>query len=178
MEVREYWRKNCESHGTAGEGRKGDNCGRRRVGRSGVMRCLGIAIKKNEIWYSVLDGSEKNTAFIFETGKENYRADSLTLMMDFYNMFLELITKYKPERVVYKLSLEITMQQVPYLHYSLGILNLVCLQHGIFIRERSIRWITASKKAKILEFERYFANENYKNEKMEASLIAWYELEE
>ena len=99
-------------------------------------------------------------------------------MMDFYNMFLELITKYKPERVVYKLSLEITMQQVPYLHYSLGILNLVCLQHGIFIRERSIRWITASKKAKILEFERYFANENYKNEKMEASLIAWYELEE
>ena len=36
------------------------------------MRSLGIAIKKNEIWYSVVEGTQKETAIILETGKQNY----------------------------------------------------------------------------------------------------------
>lgn len=139
------------------------------------MRNMGIAIKKNEIWFAVVDGSNKELSEIRYSGKENYRFDSAKLAMDFYNIFLELITKYNPEKVVYKLSLDINMQQVPYLHYSLGILNLICLQKGIHIQERSTRWITANKRKRIKEFVDRFSN-NMKNEEQTAALIAWYEL--
>ncbi len=142
------------------------------------MRCLGIAIKKNEIWYSVVDGEQMESALIYETGKQNYRAESLSLMMDFSNIFIELITKYRPNRVAYKLYLDTNIQQIPYMHYSLGVLNLVCLQNGIEARARSSMWITAGKKAKIIRFEKYFAQKKFTNEEMAATLVAWFELEE
>lgn len=141
------------------------------------MRCLGIAIKKNEIWYSVVEGSNMEVADIVCTGKQIFRWDSPKLIMDFNNIFVELITKYQPDKVVYKLSLDVTMQQIPYMHYSLGVLNLICMQKGVFIRERSSRWITANKKAKIINFSNHFVDKNYKNEKLAAALMAWYELE-
>lgn len=142
------------------------------------MRCLGIAIRKNEICYSVVDGDKMDTAQITEIGKQNYRSESSTLMMDFSNIFIELITKYNPDRVAYKLYLEATMQQIPYMHYSLGILNLVCLQRDVKVNERSNRWITAGKKAKIKRFENYFSTHKYKEDEIAASLIAWFELED
>lgn len=143
------------------------------------MKCLGIAIYKNELWYSIIDGTKMNTAVIIETGKQNFRSDSKTqlLMMDFCNIFNELIVKFKPDHVVYKLSLDASMQQIPYMHYSLGVLNLVCNQNGVESIERSNRWITANKKSKIIKFESYFSERKYKNEEMAASLIAWFELE-
>ncbi|MCH5250922.1 MAG: hypothetical protein J1E98_13360 [Lachnospiraceae bacterium] len=142
------------------------------------MKCLGIAIMKNEIWYSIVEGAKMDTALICETGKQNYRSESRSLMMDFYNIFVELITKYKPDRVAYKLYLDTKMQQIPYMHYSLGVLNLVCFQYGIGARARSSNWITAGKKAKIIRFENYFSQRNFKNEEMVATLVAWFELEE
>ncbi len=142
------------------------------------MRCLGIAIKKNEIWYSVVDGEQMEGALIYETGKQNYRAESQSLMMEFSNIFIELITKYRPDRVAYKLYLDTKIKQIPYMHYSLGVLNLVCLQNGIEARARSSTWITAGKKAKIIRFEKYFAQKKFTNEEMAATLVAWFELEE
>lgn len=156
---------------------KFDSCYNGKV-RVKNMKCLGIAIKKNEVWYSLVEGSDMELAEILCTGKQIYRADSSKLIMDFYNIFVELLTKYQPNKVVYKLSLEVTMQQIPYMHYSLGVLNLVCMQRGVFIRERSNRWITANKKAKIIRFEGNFVDKKYKNEELAASLMAWYELEE
>ena len=64
------------------------------------------------------------------------------------------------------------------MHYSLGVLNLVCLQNGIEARARSSMWITAGKKAKIIRFEKYFAQKKFTNEEMAATLVAWFELEE
>ena len=43
------------------------------------MRCLGIAIKKNEICYSVVDGDKMDTALIYEIGRQNYRSESPSL---------------------------------------------------------------------------------------------------
>lgn len=63
-------------------------------------------------------------ALIYETGKQNYRAELQSLMMDFSNIFIELITKYRPDRVAYKLYLDTKIQQIPYMHYSLGVLKL------------------------------------------------------
>lgn len=60
------------------------------------MRCLGIAIKKNEIYYAVVEGERMGTAFLYDIGKQNYRFDSPTLMLDFQNIFVELLTRYKP----------------------------------------------------------------------------------
>lgn len=141
------------------------------------MKCLGIAIKKNEVWYSVVDGVQMDMAIIIDTGKQNYRAESQSLMMDFSNIFIELITKYKPDRVAYKLYLDAKMQQIPYMHFSLGVLDLICLQNGIQARARSSKWITAGKRAKIIQFEQYFADKKFTNEEMAATLIAWFELE-
>jgi len=50
------------------------------------MKSLGIAIKKGEIWYSFIEGTDRNVAIISETGKQNYRPESNTLMMDFNNI--------------------------------------------------------------------------------------------
>lgn len=142
------------------------------------MRCLGIAIKKNEVWFSAVDGTEMENAVIYDTGKQMFRAESQTLMTDFYNIFVELITKYKPTKICYKLSLEIQMKQISYLHFSLGVLNLLCLQNNIESIERSNRWITAGKRKKIGEFQEYFNNVSFKNEQLEATLVAWYGLGE
>lgn len=142
------------------------------------MRSLGISIKKNEICYSVVDGEQMESASIYEIGKQNYRFESRSLMMDFSNIFIELITKYRPNRVAYKLYLDTNIQQIPYMHYSLGVLNLVCLQNGIEARARSNMWIKAGKKAKITRFEKYFAPKKFTNEEMAATLVAWFELEE
>lgn len=66
------------------------------------------------------------------------------------------------------------MNQIPYMHYSLGVLNLLCMQHGIPVLERSSKWITAGKRAKIINFEEMFQSVGYKNEQLAASVIAWY----
>lgn len=89
------------------------------------MKSLGITIKKGEIWHSFIEGSDRNIAIISETGKQNYRPESNTLMMDFNNIFNELITIFTPDVVSYKLSLPINMKQIPYIHYSTGVLNLL-----------------------------------------------------
>ena len=142
------------------------------------MRCLGLVIKKNEIWYSVVEGEKMESAVLHETGKQNYRTTSQTLMLDFSNIFLELITKYNPHKVVYKLSLDIKMEQIPYLHYSLGILELLCTQKGIPVRGRSSKWISAGKKIKIVKCEDFFASKKFKPDEKAATIIAWYELGE
>lgn len=142
------------------------------------MKCLGIAIKKNEVWFSLVEGSSKELANIVCVNKQAFKADSQKLMLDFHNIFFELISKYNPDRVAYKVSLDTNKQQIPYMHYSLGILNLICLQKGISTTERTNMWITAGKKAKINLFNEHFKEANYKNEALAASLIAWYELGE
>jgi hypothetical protein len=138
------------------------------------MRSLGLAIKKNEVWYSVVEGNSMDDSYIVETGKQNFRAESHGLMLDFYNIFLELITKYKPDSISYKLSLDIKMGQIPYLHYSLGVLNFLCLQQSIPAIERSSKWITAGKRSKIASFAEMFPDVSFKNEQLASSVIAWY----
>lgn len=144
------------------------------------MKNLGIAIKKNQIWYSVITGDKMDSAIILETGKQNFRAElpSPTLMMDFHNIFNELIVKYTPDNISYKLFLNADMKQIPYMHYSLGILNLLCQQKGINLIERSNIWITAGKKSKIIKCEKYFLDKKFTKEELEATLVAWYSLGE
>ena len=113
------------------------------------MKSLGIAINKGEVCYSLIEGTNRNDAVIIEVEKELYRVDSPNLMLDFHNIFVQLVEQFNPDIVSYKLSLDVNLQQIPYMHYSIGILLLLCLQKGITTNERSINWITVNKKAKI-----------------------------
>ena len=142
------------------------------------MKSLGIAIKKNEVFYTLIEGTSKENVVNLNSGKQNYRSESETLMLDFSNLFIELITKYRPDTISYKLSLDINMKQIPYMHFSLGVLNLLCLQNGITILERSSRWITANKRSKINEFETKFPMYNFKNEELASAVISWFGLED
>jgi len=36
------------------------------------MKCLGIAVKKNEIWYSVVEGSTMEVATLVESEKQSF----------------------------------------------------------------------------------------------------------
>lgn len=117
-------------------------------------------------------------ASLSDIGKQLFRNESSSLMNDFYNIFNELITKYNPDKVAYKLSLEVNMSQIPYMHYSFGILNYICFQKGINTIERSNKWITAGKKSKIEKFDCFFSGRSFNNDERAATLVAWYGLKE
>ena len=139
------------------------------------MNCLGIAIKKNEIWYSLVRGTNMDDAIILNSGKQSFQSDDdiKSLMLKFSNIFTELITKFSPDCIAYKLSLNTTMPQIPYMNFSLGVLNLLCKQKDIPINQRSNSWITAGNKSKITKCEGHFFDTKFKrNEEMQATLIA------
>ena len=143
------------------------------------MISLGIAIKKNELWYSVVDGSNMDSAVLLETGKQSFQIGAHTgrLMMNFHNIFTELITKFHPDTIVYKLSLNVNMKQIPYMHFSIGVLHLLCIQKNIAVTERSNQWITAGKRVKIINCTEHFSDMRFRtDEEMQATLIAWFEI--
>lgn len=145
------------------------------------MISLGIAIKKNELWYSVIEGTKMENAAILNSGKQNFQSDtsSKLLMMSFHSLFIELITKFHPDVIVYKLSLKANMKQIPYMHFSFGILNFLCNENSIPIIERSNSWITAGKKSKIIKCISHFSDNHFRtDEEMQATLIAWFEMGE
>lgn len=142
------------------------------------MRILGISIKKNELWYAVVEGSQMDDATIIDIGKQNFRNESATLMLDFHNLFNELISKYKPDRVAHKLSLDIKLNQIPYLHFPFGVLHLICSQKGVGINSRSTSWISAGSNKKTNRFYNHFTQKKFNQDELHSALVAWYELGE
>lgn len=144
------------------------------------MKVLGIAIKKNELWFSVLEGETKDDATITLLDKRIFQAeqDLAELMLCFHNLFSELITEHAPVSIGVKLSLDVDMNQIPYLHCSVGILAYICRKLNIKLTIRSTRWITGGKRKKLIECEQLFSDYNLKNEKLHATTIALHELEE
>lgn len=143
------------------------------------MKCLGIAIKKNEIWYSLVEGADKKSSIILNSGKQNFQSSDSAkeLMVKFLNIFTELITRYEPDIISYKLSLNVDMSQIPYMHFSLGVLNLLCMQEKLPVIERSNKWITAKNKEKIIQCQTHFSDKKFKTlEEKQATLIAWWEI--
>lgn len=143
------------------------------------MKVLGIAIKKGELWFSVLDGTTKDNVNIVLIDKRNFQAeqDFTELMLCFHNLFSELITEHTPASIGVKLSLDVNMNQIPYLHCSLGILAYICRKANINLTTRSTSWINGGKGKKLIECEQLFSNHNLKNEKLHATIVALHELE-
>jgi hypothetical protein len=145
-----------------------------------MIRSIGFAIKKHELWYSILDGDSQQDAFIIKTGKQifNSNLDIPSLMLDFYNLFNEIITQYKPNMIACKVHLNSTLDQITYMHLPIGVLCYMCKLNGICITLRSGLWITAGKNKKIINCRNHFNNQNLKNEELASVLISWYQFKE
>ena len=142
------------------------------------MRSLGIVIKKNEIFYSLVEGSSAYDSKVITAGKEIFNPDSLSLMTDFQNIFIQILTKCSPNKVSYKLSLKVNIKNVSYLHFSIGVLKLMCENKQIPLIERSSAWISVKHGAKITAFNNEFPDLDYKNDLLISSVIAWYGMSE
>lgn len=140
------------------------------------MIVIGISIKKNEIFYAALDGQNRTDCIVVDVGKITFRSeiDETELMFDFYNLFNELFSFYKPDRVAYKLYLNPDIHQIPYMHFSLGVLNFLCKQKGIPTTLRSGSWITSGKGKKTIDCEACFG-QSYKKDELTSILVAWHE---
>lgn len=144
------------------------------------MKHVGIVIKKNELWFTVISGEDRGNCSIEYSGKHNYQADQdiTDLMACFHGLFNEIISTYDPDSIGIKLHLESTMIQIPYMHCSLGILAYLCDEKRLPITLRTGAWITAGKKKKLEQCIARFPDENLKTEKLAATLIAWHQFEE
>lgn len=141
------------------------------------MIVLGIAIGKNKVFYSVIDGESKENCTIKNKGVINFQCESKTLMTDFSNIFNELISKFQPNSIGYKLFLDSKKEQIKYMVYSFGVLELICEGKNIKTTGRTINWIKSSKKKKISAYMSKFGNCRETPE-LYASVIAWNEFGE
>ena len=135
------------------------------------MKSLGIVIKKNEVFYSVIEGDNTELSEIKATGKEKFNFESNSLMSDFNCIFIQLLTKYSPDIVSYKLSIDVNLKNISYLHYPIGILKLLCENRSIEIKERTSQWITIKHKIKISNFQKAFPNCGYKNDQLMSAVV-------
>lgn len=144
------------------------------------MKSLGVAIKKNEIWYTLIEGESVANATIIVNKKHNFQSETndAQLMQVFYNLFYEIITELNPDTVACKLSLNAALKQIPYMHFSIGILAYLCNQKNIPFTTRSSSWISAGKRKREIYCSSKFPQQGLTNEKLQSAVIALYQLGE
>lgn len=110
------------------------------------MRTMGIALQKNYLRYSVMEGDKNNPSLIDSGRLVTTAPEEISQLMDWFEtQFMHLINKYKPERIGYKLTLKPSIDQIHTLSFPLGILNLLAYRNGIAINEFSTQGITPKK---------------------------------
>lgn len=114
------------------------------------MKALGFNIKKGELWFCLLEGDRAAPAFL---AQDRHRFDAeqprTGLAHFFKQTFGEVIDHTKPDRLAYRVSLDANgADQVAYLCYPFGILNLIAHERGTPIRE----FVTQSFSKKALGF--------------------------
>ncbi|UMY17102.1 hypothetical protein MMB17_21035 [Methylobacterium organophilum] len=112
------------------------------------MSVIGFNIKKGELWYCILAGTRGAPVYV---GHDRHRFDAAQprteLANYFKQTFAEVIDRAPGSRLAYRLSLEAKKaDQVAYLTFPFGILNLVAHERGLHIRE----YVTQSFTAKAL----------------------------
>lgn len=96
------------------------------------MRVLGLEIIKGQLRYSVLEGTKEEPSLIGKNRIVVPEMESIPELMDWFDSeFDELISKYKPSKIAYRLALEPRKQQMSYLIYPWAILNLKCFEKDL-----------------------------------------------
>jgi hypothetical protein len=101
------------------------------------LAALGLNISKGSIWYSVLDGSRSTPTYV-DGGRYRFNPDQgrPDLANYFKQTFAEMVDRYPSSKVAYRLTLSAkSADQVAYLCFPFGILNLVAHERGLAIRE-------------------------------------------
>lgn len=142
------------------------------------MKIIGISLRKNELYYAVLEGKKRSEAQLVEMKKLSVRNyESIPDLMNWFDSnFKELIIKFKPNRVAYKLHLNTNKEQMTYLQFPMGVLNLVCHIEGVPTTERSTSYITAQRKTIANNYFKQF-KEGLKDPELDALVAAWNEME-
>lgn len=110
------------------------------------MRAMGIALQKNFMRYSILEGSKAKPSLISKGRLPTTDPDEIPALMDWFETQFDLLIKqYKPECIGYKLSLEPNLEQMHTLTFPIGVLNLIANKNQINICEYSTKGITPSK---------------------------------
>lgn len=107
---------------------------------------MGIALQKNFIRYSILEGTRQSPILINKGRVTTASPDEVPELMDWYEtQFIHLLNEYKPQKIGYKIMLDPKLEQLHTLIFPLGIINLLAKKQGIFIYEYSSRGITPNK---------------------------------
>lgn len=140
------------------------------------LKVLGISLRKGELYYTVIEGENQRQAAIVELKRMKVRDyEASELMVWFESSFRELITEFAPDKVAYKLQLDTNKEQMTYLQFPLGVLNLICGQLHIPINSRSTSYITRERKAMA---KKYFgqARPDLRDSELDVIVTAWHEL--
>ncbi len=149
------------------------------------MKVLGFDLSKNEIRYSLLEGRIKEPVLV---EKERLVVLSTTRVPELMNWFEttydSLITRMKPDKVAYRLSLEPLRDQMFYLIYPYGVLELLCFKRNIPISSHTKRNFAPTKfnlpkNSNVYKYcdEVFGINRPYWDEKQKHSLLsAWLNL--
>ena len=110
------------------------------------MAVLGINLEKNGLRYCVLDGTKNKPEIIhYEKVQANNFPNTQQLMNWYETTFQNLITRFSPDNISIKISLNANKVQISPWYYPLGILHNLAYQNGISTFEFVAANFTASK---------------------------------
>jgi hypothetical protein len=98
-----------------------------------MMKSLGINLMKGIVHHAVLEGTADGPVYV---AHDRSRFDADQVRSDqahfFRNLFNELVTRHAPSFIGYRVSLDANKaDQVAYLHFPYGVLNLVAFDQHI-----------------------------------------------
>lgn len=114
------------------------------------MSVIGFNIKKGELWYCILDGKRSAPSYVRHDRHRFDATQSRGSMAHFFKQtFNEIIDRAHPNALAYRVSLDAnSADQVAYLCFPFGILNLIAHERGTPISE----FVTQSFSKKALGF--------------------------
>jgi hypothetical protein len=149
------------------------------------MKVMGIHLLKGQMRYSVLRGSKASPELIEKDRLDTIDVTNIPELMNWFDTnFNLLISKIKPQRVSYRLTLTPKKDQLFYLEFPYGILNLICYKKGIPINNYTSKSFNPSRlgQPKSIDLYKYcndvfgdnppYWDTNQKN----SILVAWFDL--
>ena len=110
------------------------------------MKVLGIHISKGQFRFAVIEGTKNNPVLIDKGRMVTTNPQKVPQLMDWYDThFRELVDKFKPEKIAYRLTLNPRKEQLFTSEFPFGILNLLAHQQGIPIVAYSPQSFVPSK---------------------------------
>lgn len=149
------------------------------------MKVIGFHLLKGQLRFSVLEGA-KDAPVLLDKGRLiTIDPQDPPALMDWYEShFIQLINKYSPDKLAYRLTLNPSKDQLVSSEFPLGVLNLIAHQQGLPIASYTAQSFKPSrlglqKHADIYEHcETVFGHRPpyWDKNQLNSVLVAWFEL--